>query len=272
MRITRMGCRARTGVPRAARRLNYMQKFVQAVASVICVTVLSTAAHAAEVKVIATAAVSGAFKEIVPEFERASGHKVNLQYHATPVVLKQIESGEQFDLAIGVLSAFDSANQELFTGPKTPIASVGLGVAVRAGAPKPDLSSIESFKAALLNAKSIALLPDSVNGKHFLSVFEKLGIADAVKPKLRLEKAPPDVPQAVARGEAEMALFVSNLLVGVPGVHYVGPVPAEFQQTLVFAAVLGAKATEPAAAKTLVQHLKAEPAAASIKAHGMNVP
>lgn len=161
---------------------------------------------------------------------------------------------------------------DLFSGPKTPVATVGLGVAVRAGAAKPDLSSTQAFKAALLNAKSIGLLPDSVNGKHFLSVFEKLGIADAIKPKLRLEKSPSDVPQSVAKGDAEMALFVSNLLIGVPGVDYVGPIPAEFQQTLVFAAVLGAKARESAAARALVQHLRAAPAAASIKAHGMNAP
>jgi molybdate transport system substrate-binding protein len=252
--------------------VNHMQKLVRAIVSAFSVTVLSIATQAAEVKVIATAAVSDAFKEIVPDFERASGHKLILQYHATPVVLKQIESGEQFDLAIGVLSAFESANQDLFTGAKTPVATVGLGVAVRAGAAKPDLSSSQSFKAALLNARSISLLPDSVNGKHFLSVFEKLGIADVVKPKLMLGKTPSDVPQSVAKGEAEMALFVSNLLVNVSGVDYVGPIPAEFQQTLVFAAVLGAKAREPAAANALVQHLRAAPAAASIKAHGMNAP
>src|SRR5687767_3433820 len=90
-------------------------------------------ALAVEIKVVATAAVSGAFKELIPEFESTSGHKVAVQYHATPVVLKQIESGEPFDLAIGVASAFNSAKEGLFKGPQTTISTVGLGMAVRGG-------------------------------------------------------------------------------------------------------------------------------------------
>jgi molybdate transport system substrate-binding protein len=250
-----------------------MRKASRAAAAAICVLLSApAAAYAADIKVVATAAVSGAFKELIPQFERASGHKVTLQYHATPVVLREIESGEPFDLAIGVASAFNSARQGLFTGPQTPISAVGLGVAVRAGAQKPDLGTAESFKQALLNAKSVAILPESVNGKHFLSVFERLGIGEQMKVKVKLQKQPPQVPQAVAKGEAEMALFVSNLLIGVPGVDYAGPVPAEFQQTLVFTAVLGANAKEPAAANALVQHLRTPAAAAIIKAHGMDVP
>ena len=147
-----------------------------------------------------------------------------------------------------------------------------LGMAVRAGASKPDLSSANSFKQALLDAKSVAILPDSVNGKHFLTVFERLGIGEQMKAKTKSQNAPPQVPQAVAKGDAEMALFVTNLLVGVPGVDYAGPVPAEFQQTLVFTAVLGAQAKEPSAANAFVQHLRTPAAATIIKAHGMDVP
>ena len=250
-----------------------MPKKLQAAAVATCVLFVAPAtALAAEVKVVATAAVSGAFNELIPGFESTSGHKVAVQYHATPVVLKQIESGEPFDLAIGVASAFNSAKEGLFNGPQTTISTVGLGMAVRAGAPKPDLSSSDSFKRALLDAKSVAILPDSVNGKHFLSVFERLGIGEQMKAKTKSQNAPPQVPQAVAKGDAEMALFVTNLLVGVPGVDYVGPVPVEFQQTLVFTAVLGAKAKEPSAANAFVQHLRTPAAAAIIKAHGMDAP
>jgi molybdate transport system substrate-binding protein len=216
--------------------------------------------------------MSGAFKELIPQFEATSGHKVTVQYHATPVVLKQIESGEAFDLAIGVASAFKSAKEGLFTGPQTPISTVGLGVAVRAGAPKPDLRSPDSFKKALLEAKSVAILPESVNGKHFLSVFERLGIGEQMKAKTKLQNEPPQVPQAVAKGEAELGLFVSNLLIGAPGVDYAGPIPADFQQTLVFTAALGAKAKEPAAADAFVKYLQSPAATAVIKAHGMEIP
>jgi molybdate transport system substrate-binding protein len=233
-----------------------------AVASVCVSLFASVPTYGAEIKVVATAGVSGAFKELVPDFERASGHKVSVQYHATPVVLKQIESGEPFDVAIGVASAFNSAKQGLFTGPQTPISSVGLGVGVRAGAPKPDLRSADAFKKALLEAKSIAILPESVNGKHFLSVFDRLGIGEQMKAKIKAQNAPAQLPRAIADGEAELGLFVSNLLVGAPGVDYAGPVPPEFQQTLVFTAVVGAEAREPAAAAALVKHLRSPSAAA----------
>jgi molybdate transport system substrate-binding protein len=250
-----------------------MRNRLQAAVLATCVLLFAPAmACAAEIKVVATAAVGGAFKELIPEFERASGHKVVVQYHATPVVLKQIESGEPFDLAVGVASAFNSAKAGLFSGPQTTISTVGLGMAVRAGAPKPDLRSADSFKRALLDAKSVAILPESVNGKHFLSVFERLGIAEQMKAKIKPQNAPPQVPEAVAKGDAELALFVTNLLLGVPGVDYAGPIPAEFQQTLVFTAVLGAKANEPSAANAFVQHLRTPAAATIIKAHGMDVP
>ena len=215
-----------------------MRKTLQAALAANCVALLfaNGPVSAAEIKVVATAAVSGAFKELIPQFESASGHKVTVQYHATPVVLKQIESGEPFDLAIGVASAFNSAKEGLFTGPQTTISTVGLGVAVRAGAPKPDLRSADAFKRSLLDAKSVAILPESVNGKHFLGVFDRLGIGEQMKAKIKPQNAPPQVPEAVAKGDAEIALFVTNLLLGVPGVDYAGPLPAEFQQTLVFTA------------------------------------
>lgn len=139
-------------------------------------------------------------------------------------------------------------------------------------APKPDIGSAEAFKQTLLKAKSVSLLPESVNGKHFMSVFERLGIGEEMKAKIKPQKEPPQVAEAVAKGEAELALFVSNLLISVPGVDYAGPVPAEFQQTLVFAAAVGAKAKEPEAARALIKHLTSPAAAAVMKAHGMVAP
>ena len=254
-----------------------MRKDFRAAAAAIIGSVLLLApgagAQAAEIKVLAVGPLSGAFKDLVPQFERAGGHKVVVQYQATPNLLKQIEAGEAFDLAILVGSALnDPAMQAFFVGPRTPVSSVGLGVAVRAGAPKPDLRSAESFKQALLNAKSVAILPEAVNGKHFLSVFERLSIGNEMKAKIKPQKAPDDVAQAVAKGEAELALFVSNLLVSVPGVDFGGPVPTEFQQILVFTAAVSAKAKEPEAANALVKHLTSPVSAAAMKAHGMDVP
>jgi molybdate transport system substrate-binding protein len=240
------------------------------------VLLLALGAHvrAAEVKVLAVGPMTGAFKELVPQFERASGHKVTVEFGVTPQVMKQIEGGAQFDLAILVDTPMnDPANQKYFApGARPPVSSVGLGAAVRAGAPKPDIGSVEAFKQALLKAKSVAIVPESINGKHFLAVFHRLGIAADMDPKIKPQKNPPDVAQAVAKGEAELGLFIANLLVGVPGVDFAGPVPAEFDQKLVFAAAVGAQAKEPAAANALIKHLTTPAAAAVMKANGMQAP
>jgi len=230
--------------------------------------------YATEVKVLATGALSGAFKEIVPQFERASGHKLTVRYAASPVVIKQIEAGESFDVAIAVSGPMNDAAKRGFFAPgeRPAVSSVGLGAAVRAGAPKPDMSSPEAFKRTLVNAKSVAILPESVNGKHFLSVFERLGIGEEMKAKIKPQAEPPRVAEAVAKGEAELGLLVSNLLIGVPGVDYAGLVPPEFQQTLVFTAGVGAKARDVEVASAFIKHLRSPGAAAIIKAYGMEIP
>ena len=230
--------------------------------------------QAAELKVLATGAQTEAFKELIPQFERATGHKVTAEYAATPQVMKKIAEGAPFDLVVMIDTPMkDPANQQYFAaGPRPPISSVGLGAAVRAGAPRPDISTPEAFKQTLLKAKSVAILPESINGKHFLAVFDRLGIAEEMKAKLKLVNAPTDVAPAVAKGEAELALFVSNILIGVPGIDYAGPVPAQFDQNLVFAGAVGAKAKEPEAAKAFIQYLTTPDSAAVMKAHGMQVP
>ena len=231
-------------------------------------------AQAAEIKVLAVGAFTGAFKDIVPQFESASGHKLTVSYAATPVFVKQIEAGEAFDVAILVSGPMtEAAKQGFFAeGERPAVSQVGLGAAVKAGAPKPDMSSAAAFKQTLLNAKSVALLPESVNGKYFLGLFEKLGIGEEMKAKIKAQKEPQQVTEAVAKGDAELALFISNPLIGVPGVDYAGPIPAEYQQTQVFSAAVGAKAKEPDAAAAFIKHLKSPAAVAVIKAYGMETP
>lgn len=245
-----------------------------ALAASLCLFALHASAQAAELKVLAVGAFTGAFKDIVPQFESASGHKLTVSYAATPVFVKQIEAGEFFDVAILVSGPMNEAAKQGFfaSGERPAVSKVGLGAAVRAGAPKPDMSSAAAFKQTLLNAKSVSLLPDSVNGKHFISVFERLGIGEEMKAKIKPQKEPQQVTEAVAKGEAELALFISNTLIGVPGVDYAGLVPAEFQQTLVFTAAVGAKAKEPDAAAAFIKHLASPAAVAVVKAHGMEMP
>jgi len=227
--------------------------------------------HAAELKVLATGAHIDSFKEIVPQFERESGHKLTVKYDATPVTIKNIEAGEAFDVAVTIDGPMNEAAKKGFfaEGARPVVSTVGLGAAVRAGAPKPDISSPEAFKQTLLKAKSVSILPESVNGKHFISVFERLGISEEMKAKIVAQKAPSDVAGAVAKGEAELALFISNGL-RAPGVDYVGPVPGEFDQKLVFTAAVGAKAKEPQAANEFIKHLTSAAAIAVMKANGLD--
>lgn len=247
---------------------------VATIASSVLFLAPSAGSQSAEVQVLATGALSGAFKEIVSQFERTSGHKLTVKFAASPVVIKQIEAGDPFDVAIAVAGPMnDAARQGFFAiGERPVVCSVALGVAVRSGAPRPDLGSSEAFKRMLVNAKSVSILPDSVNGKHFISVFERMGIGEEMKAKIKAQKEPPHVAEAVAKGEAEIALLVSNLLIGVPGVDYAGLVPAEFQQTLVFTAAVGARARAPEAASAFIRHLGSPAALTVIKANGMELP
>ena len=251
------------------------RRFIRSAALVCSAAILAAAysVDAAELKVLATGAHIDSFKEIVPQFERASGHKLIVKYDATPVVIKNIEAGEAFDVAVIINGPMNEAAKKGFfvEGERPVVSIVGLGVAVRAGAPKPDISSPEAFKQALLKAKSVSILPESVNGKHFMSVFERLGIGEEMKAKIVSKKAPSEVAEAVAKGEAELALFISNGL-RAPGVDYVGPVPAEFEQKLSFAAAVGAKAKEPQAANEFIKHLTSPAAIGVMKANGLDVP
>ena len=253
-----------------------MNRWLIRSAAVVCsAAALATAysVNAAELKVLATGAHIDSFKEIVPQFERESGHKLTVKYDATPVAIKNIEAGEAFDVAVIINGPMNEAAKKGFfaEGERPVVSTVGLGAAVRAGAPKPDISSPETFKQTLLKTKSVSILPESVNGKHFISVFERLGISEEMKAKIVAQKAPSDVAGAVAKGEAELALFITNAL-RVPGVDYVGPIPAEFDQKLVFTAGVSAKAQQFQAASELIKYLTSPAAIAAMKASGLDGP
>jgi len=159
-----------------------------------------------------------------------------------------------------------AARAKFATG--TDIARVGFGVAIRAGAPKPDVGTSEALKQTLLKAQSIALFPESAAGAYVLKTFERLGIGEAMKAKT---KAMPlgKITEAVAKGEAELGVFLTNVLIA-PGVELAGPFPAELQQDLVFTGALAADTREAEAARAFIGYLKSPEAAAVLKAKGMN--
>ena len=227
--------------------------------------------HAAELKVLAGGSLTSVLNELGPQFERASGHKLVIHFDSTPNLIKQATSGDPFDLGVVPADVFrDTAARARFApDPTVDIAHVGYGVAVRAGAAKPDVGTPDAFKKTLLDAKSITFLPASAAGAYILKVFERLGIAEAMKAKTIVQTAPAQIPQAVAQGDAELGLFVVNVLTA-PGVELAGPFPAELQQELVFAAAVALDTKEAAAARAFIDYLSTPAAVSVIKARGMN--
>jgi len=227
-------------------------------------------ATAAEVKVMAGAGMSGALEELVPQFERATGHKVVIEYAGGAIFKKQIEAGQAFDLVIIDSDAVDDliSKGKIAADARVDIVRAGIGVAVREGAPKPDVSSIDAFKKTLLNAKSVTYSPEGSSGRHLPKMLDRLGIAEQVNAKTKLN-ALARVPQAVAAGEVELAIGGIPLLLSAEGVQVVGLLPAELQSWFVNTAAVSAAAKEPDAAKALIKHLTTPEAAAVVRTKGM---
>jgi len=242
--------------------------------------VLPSVAKAAELKVLAGGSIAGPLNELKAQFERDSGHKLTIHFDSTPNLIKLVTSGglldhltgrpPSFDLGVVPIDVFkDAAAKAKFAEPTINIARVGYGVAVRAGAAKPDISSPDALKQTLIKAQSIATLPASAAGAYVLSVFERLGIGEAMKAKIKAQATPAAIPQAVANGEAELGVFLTNVLIA-PGVELAGSFPAELQQELLFTAAVAQASKEADAAKALITFLRSPAATAVIKAKGMN--
>src|SRR5437868_4579310 len=199
---------------------------LRATASMLCsALVLSpiVGVQAAELQVLAGGAMTAPMKEIATQFESATGHKVVFRFGTTPELIKLVTTGGPFDLAVVPREVFkDAAAQAQFaSGPTTDIARVGLGVAVRSGAPKPDIRTPDALKQTLLKAQSIASIPESAAGNQVLRVFEHLGISEAMKAKMKPQGAPALLVKAVANGDAELGVFLINVLTA-PGLDLVG--------------------------------------------------
>ena len=230
-------------------------------------------AAAAEIKVL----TAGAFKQVllvlVPDFEKQTGHKVVLENDTVGALTKRIEGGEAFDLAVLTPAAVNdlSTKGKFVAGSRTNLGRVGVGVVVKEGAPKPDISSVDAFKKTLLAAKSVAYIDPAAGGSsgiYVAGLLDKLGVAADIKPKAKLIPGGA-VAEHIARGEAEIGIHQISEILPVKGITLVGPLPADIQNYTVYAAGLGANGKESEAAKALLKTLSGPAAADVLKSKGM---
>lgn len=243
------------------------REFIVAVAASLF---LSYAASAAEIRVLAAGATKEVYLDLVPQFEKRSGKKAVTTWSGSADIKKRITAGEVYDVVITAAPDLDSLIQQgkMVAGSRIDLMKSGVGVAVRAGAPKPNISTSEALKQTLLAAKSIGYSTGS-SGVYVMSLLERMGIADQVKSKLKQTPSGVRIGTIIANGEAEIGFQQISELIHEPGVDYLGPLPADVQNITVYSAGIHSGATQPEAAKELVKALTGSIAAPVIKKYGM---
>jgi molybdate transport system substrate-binding protein len=237
---------------------------------VAAMTIGMNAAHGAELRVMASAGMKEAVTDLVPAFEKASGHTVTIVWAGNENILGRIRGGETVDLVIMAGSNVDKliADGKLVGESRADIARSGIGVAIRAGLPKPDISSTAALTDAVLAAKSVAY-SSGPSGFYMADLFRKMGLADRIKDKVTQTPSGVQVGDIMARGEADLGFQQVSELIHVKGIEYLGPLPSDIQVIMVFSAALHAAARSPAAADALVKFLTAPEAAPVIRKAGM---
>ena len=229
---------------------------------------LAGVVHAAEIKVLASAAVKSAYLELQPEFEQLTGYRLVTDWAPTADMAKRVAGGEPIDLVIMATDRIDELMKSgrIVPGSRVDLARSGIGVATRAGAPAPDLTSVEAFKRALASSKSI-VYSTGLSGIYVAGLLKRLGIAEELKPKIRQVSGAP-IGEIVARDEAEIGFQQMSELFPVAGIRST-PLPAEIQHVFAFAAGIPAAARYPEAARALARYLTTPAAAAAIRKTGL---
>ena len=219
-------------------------------------------------KILSGGAMKSLMVEAVPLFERHAGVKVEIKFALTSVLQKEIKAGAAFDIALLPRPELDALARsgKIAAGSQTDITRSAVGLAVRAGAPKPDIGTVDALKRALLAARTIGY-SDGPSGAYIAGLLQRLGIAEAVKSKTRLTSRP--VAEIVAEGEAEVGMQQIVAILPVSGAELVGPLPSELQNIIVYAAGLSAGSQNAATARALIAFLARPEVAHLIRARGM---
>jgi molybdate transport system substrate-binding protein len=236
------------------------------------------ASRAVEINAFISTAIKAATDELVPPFERASGHAIRASYGPSGALIRRFDAGQAADVFLTDSAAIDELVKQGKVIPgRTDLVRTGIGIAVRKGAPKPDVSSAEALRRALLAAKTVghaAPAGGSITAAHIMRVFERLGIAAQLAPKVRLAAGGPSgrVSVLVSSGEAEIGLQQVSELMSNPDVEVIGMLPDELQQITTYSAGITANAMEADAAKALIKALSAPSATLIYKAKGLDPP
>jgi molybdate transport system substrate-binding protein len=252
-------------------------KFTATILAIALTLVMSQLADAAEIKVVSGGAFRPVLAALATQYEKESGNTLDITYQTVGQHLTLIRGGkEQFDVAILTPEAIEDLAKEgkVLPGTRVDLAKVGIGVVVKAGAPLPDISTVEAFKQTLLAAKSVAFIDPKAGGSSGIYVerlLQRLGIAGAVNAKAKLIQGGA-VADHIADGEAEIGVHQISEILPVAGVTLAGPLPADIQNYTVYSAGLGAAAKDETAARALVKFLSGPQALPIIKAKGMEPP
>jgi molybdate transport system substrate-binding protein len=248
----------------------------RAVIALAFALICATGAKAAEVKILTAGAMKAVVLELVPQFEKETGHKAVVDNDTAGGLAKRIEGGEAFDVVVVTPGVIDDLGKKgkVVADSRSNVARVGVGVVVKEGAALPDIGSVDAFKRTLIAAKSVAYIDPASGGSsgiYLTGLFDKLGIAADIKPKAKLKKGG-YVAELIANGEAELGLHQISEILPVKGVKLVGPLPAEIQNYTTYAAAIGADAKQPDAARALIKLLIGPAAESVLKARGMERP
>ena len=230
-----------------------------------------TPAQGTELLVVVSDGMKPSVEELLPQIEHSIGRKITAQYNSSKAIREKIQSGEPFDAAILTSDIIDDLIKQgkIAGGTRADIARTGMGVGVRAGAPKPDVSTPDALKRTLLSAKSISFNPSGASAPHIHEIFERLGIAENVKSKLMLDADPGRPQMNVADGKAELVITLIPEIKFFKGVELAGPVPADLQSYISFAGGVATNTHNADAAKALIKFITSPAAAPILKAKAL---
>ena len=232
------------------------------------------ACWSADIKVLSTNGLTDVISDELPRLEKSTGMRVNIDFKPTNLLIERLKGGEKADvLLLGRQALVDMEKQgKIAAGTRVDVAQSGVAISIRAGAPKPDISTPEGFKRALLSAKGIASSRVGLSGLHFMKVLDQLGIADQVKPKVKIVEGGGRTAELIVKGEADMAVQLVSELLPVAGTQIVGTFPKGLDNNVVLTGGVAVDARDPKAAKAFLDYLMQPAMVPVLKKHGMERP